>query len=252
MRNEVANQASLPETWRGMDDIHARTLPSASGELEVLILADTVDLHRTVLGVWDELNSFCQSHGIPTPVSDDELEKYFLTAVTFRVQHVKRRSRDIRVEDHWALPFPLQAIVNAIGDVRLESPSVLITPVLAPGVSNNAMARSEWLDVTRRLLSLEPRGLRMAHALEAKRDGVARVMRLTIDSSSGEWVAYSSADFKPYDALVARAVGLRPAVPEMAALPANPLWRPPYFMDGRELVIFEQKFTEIGFVRAPA
>jgi len=252
MRNEVAAQASLPEAWRGMDDIHARTLPSASGELQVLILADTTDLVRVVEGTWDEVNSFCASNGIVTPVTLEELVSYFKTAVTVRVQHVTRRSREIRVEDHWGLPFPLQAIVNSIGEVRVESPSVLITPRLAEGVERQVLPRAEWLDITRRLLSLETRGLRMAYAIEAKRDGVARVMRLTIDGSGDEWIAYSTTDFKPYDALVARAVGLRPADPAMAALPANPLWRPPFFMDGRELVIFEQKFSEIGFTRASA
>jgi hypothetical protein len=252
MRNEVATQASLPETWRGMDDIHARTLPSASGEIGVLILADTSDLQRVVGGVWAELSSFCDSNGIGTPVTLEELSSYFQTAVITRVRHVRRNSRDIRVEDHWALPFPLQAIVNSIGEVRVESPSVLILPVLAQGAERGALSRDTWLEITRRLLSLETRGLRLAHAIEAKREGVARVMRLTIDGSGEEWVAYSTTDFKPYDALVARAVGLRPADPAMAVLPNNPLWRPPFYMDGRELVVFEQKFSEIGFTRASA
>jgi hypothetical protein len=252
MRNEVTNQVSLPETWRGMDDIHARTLPSASGELEVLILADTTDLQRVVQGVWDEVNSFCSSNGIEAPVTVEDLTAYFATAVITRVQHVRRRARDIRVEDHWGLPFPLQSIVNSIGEVRVEVPAVLITPNLAKGSESLGLSRARWLELTRRLLSLETRGLRMAHALEAKRDGVARVMRLTIDGSGDEWIAYSSTDFKPYDALVARAVGLRPTDPAMAVLPNNPLWRPPFYMDGRELVIFEQKFSEIGFTRASA
>lgn len=251
-RNEIATTASLPETWRGMDDIHARSLPSASGEITMLILADTTDLQNMVRGVWDEINSFCASNGIQAPVTVEELSQYFETAIIVRVQHVRRRSRDIRVEDHWALPFPLQAIVNSIGDVRVETPSVLILPQLAEGVDRRVLARTGWLDITRRLLSLETRGLRMAHAIEAKREGVARVMRLTIDGSGDEWIAYSSTDFKPYDALVAKSIGLRPTDPAMAVLPTNPLWRPPFFMDSRELVVFEQKFSEIGYTRASA
>jgi len=251
MRNEVANQASLPETWRGMDDIHARTLPSATGELEVLILADTTDLQKVTEAVFAEVNNFCLSNGIVIPVTIAELGAYFQSAICTRVQHVRRQHRNIRVEDHWALPFPMQYIVNAIGEVRVESPSVLILPRLAKGV-DAMLSREAWLDITRRLLSLETRGLRMAHAIEAKREGVARIMRLTIGTDGTEWVAYSTTDFKPYDALVAKTIGLAPTDPEMAVIPRNPLWRPPFFMDSRELVIFEQKFTEIGFVRASA
>lgn len=252
MRNEVTEQVSLPETWRGMDDIHARTLPAAAGELEVLILADTTDLQSVVAGVHAEITNLCASYGITVPVTLDELSKYFETAIITRVQHVTRRARDIRVEDHWGLPFPMQYIVNAIGEVRVETPSVLIRPRLAEGVERHALARADWLDITRRMLSLEARGLRLAHALEAKREGVARVMRLTIDDSGDTVIYHSASDFKPYDALSASAVGLRPVQPEMAALPANPLWRPPFYMDRRELVVFEQKFTDIGFTKASA
>jgi hypothetical protein len=235
-----------------MDDIHARVLPAALGEFEVLVLADTTDLNHVVEGTYRELENFCASFGIGVPVSLEELLRYFETAVATRVLHVRKQRRDIRVEDHWGLPFPLQAVVNSIGEVRVETPSVLILPRLAEGVQKRLLDRAQWLDVSRRLLSLETRGLRLAHAIEAKREGVARVMRLTIDASGEEWFAYSTTDFKPYDALIARAVGLRPIQPEMAVLPANPLWRPPFFMSGMELVVFEQKFTEIGFTRASA
>jgi hypothetical protein len=240
----------VPETWRSMDNHPARYLPAAIGELEVLILADTTDLQRVASGVWKELSSFCISQGlVQAPVTEEELINYFQTAVVTRVQHVRHLRRDIRVEDHWALPFPLQYIANAIGEVRLESPSITILPTLGSKVGP-ALSRTQWQDITVRLLSLETRGLRLAHAIEAKREGVARVMSLTIGVDGAEWIAYSHEPFKPYDALTAKAAGLSPVDPAMATLPANPLWRPPYFMYGRELVVFEQRFMEISVSKA--
>lgn len=262
MSTEVGSLPSLPENWRGLNQVQSRIRPVAVREVEMLVLASTSDLTRFSTSVWQELDNFAHANGIELRVTEEQLQRYFATAIGVRVCHVTRDWRPfrrgesddsrIRIEDHWALPPVMANVVAAIGNVRLDKPGVSIVPRLAEGAQAWFLSRAEWQDVSAELLSLEPRGIRFAHAIESKREGIARVMTLTAIGEDEVVEFVSHEPFTPVDAWIAASSGLRPAVPAMATLPLNPFWTPPYFMERAEFVIFEQKFSEIGHVRASA
>jgi hypothetical protein len=243
---------SLPETWRELTKRPSRVRPLPIGEVEVLVVADTADLRVFSDNVWEEISSFCAGHGTAVPVTADELAMYFATALITRVRHVTSKRRDIRVEDRWALPFPMQYVVSAVGNVELESPMVTIVPTVASEAEALLLARPAWESITRRLASLEPLGLRFAKALEAKREGVARVMCLLLIGSGRELEFVADKPFTVVDALTAKAAGLRTNIELSGVFSTNPIWTPPYVMAGAEVVVFEHKFADIGYRRATA
>lgn len=250
----MATQADLPETWRELSKISARAAVPAVGELTVLVGASALELGAFTKMVWEQIDSFCNAHGMPeTPVSEEELRLYFQTALHTRVARVRNERIDIRVEDRWALPYPMQYVVSAIGRVELESPAVVLVPQMAPKVDR--LDRAQWDSVSRRLRSLVPLGLRVASALEAKREGVARVMRLMITEQGDDILIEDTQLFSVTDALTARSASLRvdsSQVPEETARANNPVWATGYTMWGRELITFQHKYVEAGINRASA
>jgi hypothetical protein len=253
----MAESVSLPETWRGLDKISARGIIPEVGEVTMLIASNEVELGNFVRQVWEGIDSLCAANGVQIPVTEQELGAYFRTALDARVARVRneRSKSGTRVEDGWALPDPFQYVIAAIGRVELSTPNVVILPRMAPKVEVLDLPARD--SISRKLRSLQSLGLRLSRAIEAKREGVARVMRLTLTDVGDDVVLMDTEIFSAVDAMSARAVGMRPdseSVPTTleTVMPSNPLWVPSFRMWGRELVVFEHKFTEIPFTRASA
>jgi len=254
----MADQSvSLPETWRGLEKISATGYVPAAGEVTMIIASNEVELGSFVAQVWEGIQTLTTAHGVTVPLTEEELGAYFRTALDARISRVRneRSKSGTRVEDGWALPDPFQYVIAAIGRVELQSPNVVILPRLAKDATVLDVASRD--NISRRLRALASIGLRTNRSIEAKREGVARVMRLTLTDVGDDVLLMDTEIFSAVDALTARAVGMRPdptVVPNAIeqVLPTNPLWVPGYSMWGRELVIFEHKFTEIPFVRASA
>jgi hypothetical protein len=149
------------------------------GEIEVLISVSNVDLGDFSNRVWSELNAKVMAVGATMPVSQEELQRYFATAIKTRVDWVNHNAtRDsLRPNDKWSLPVAFALVVSAVGIV--DTPDNLrYVPVWDPDGDALILTRSEWEDISRRLWALEPYGLRFVKAIEVSEAGVDKVMTL--------------------------------------------------------------------------
>lgn len=258
----AAPSTTIPEEIRRLDSINAVVRTSIGSELPVLIVVDNADLRDLVDRVWNQIDAVVLQRGGSWAVTPEQLLRYFATAIHTRVSHVNRQRRSagrtelkmvktgLTVSDKWAIPFPLQHAISAIGTDRMgDQNDVLIYPVWVASGDQFLMTYQEQQTVTAQLRMVETLGLRFARALESSNTGVTKVMMLTFamrdsddpDVPGGEWIG--NAPFTVLDAISASLLGIRPA--EDFVVTDHPLWAPSWRIGRNEVVKYTWDFAQM-------
>lgn len=233
----MSNGLELPAGMRALGKISSEISDRIETEVPVLVVVDNTDLRRFSESVYEQLTAVVGIHGGSTDITEEDLVRYFVTAIKVRVEHttlprVKRNMTrtGMSVHEPWALPVNMAYFINAIGQATYGPASTLIYPVWDQAGDQLTMTPAEQQRMTRKLRALSNYGVRVASAIEAKREGVVKVMVLTFmnDTPEGEWV--SPEPFGVIDALTASIIGLRPSGEYTHS--SNPLHIPPYRMGG--------------------
>jgi len=244
------NGMELPEGMRVPAKVSSEISTRVETEVPVLVVIDNTNLRDFTARVYDALSATVTIHGGTVRFTEDELLRYFVTAMKVRVEHttLSRYRRDIRssglhVDEPWALPSNMAYVINAIGQVRYGAANTLVFPVWDKSADELVMTPQEQQKMTRELRAFATHGLQLASAIERSREGVVKVMILTYtnDTPEGEWV--SPEPFAVVDALTASIAGLRPAVEYSNG--NNPIWVPPYKVDGRTVVRYLTEAAEV-------
>lgn len=179
-----------------MVDVVKRTLSFRieTGVEEVMVLTDDAMLRRFVTDVRSEL--VYRWDGVylnqEFPVSEEEMLRYFVTAVHARVKYVTKafqprgtteetKSRAVRTNDAWYLPAPFAMVVNMLGVVSQEQPVVTLVPVWNPDYDEFVMSPEDHLRVGLKLKRLEDSPdlkIILAHFIEKAKDGNPGLMQL--------------------------------------------------------------------------
>jgi hypothetical protein len=229
-------------------DLPGELTPHKMGEVRVLVTVQSADLADLCSRVYDELNAKLIAVGGQMTVTEDELLRYFATAIYSRTMWVNRtmQSNSFKPNDKWALPVAFHMVVSAIGRVETKDGIVYI-PVWqeqsADGVQ--VMSRSEWEGVTRRLLALEPFGLRFVKAYEMSEAGVEKVMSLIRVDEEAETFFYAWVPPHALEAMIAAVLGVRRTVPvDMTNVQLDQI--PTYRIRGSWVLRFMHDFARLN------
>jgi len=85
------------------------------------------------------------------PVSRDEWMRYAFTALRSRLARVNDETGQIRTDGEWQLPAMLATVVNAVGIVTLDGPSMRYLPIWDHAHDHMIMSKSEWVEVTAKM-----------------------------------------------------------------------------------------------------
>lgn len=241
----------LPESMRSSSTSQSVLTTRINTEVAMFIVAGSDDLRFFNEATYEQLNSTVAIAGGVNLITEDDLLRYFITALKVRVEQttlprekkVMRRS-GITVFEPWALPIGMAYIVNSIGQTLYGPSSMLVYPVWDQAGDEFCLEPAEQQRITRLLRSYGSLGVRFASALESNRDGVPRVMVLTRveDAIEGEWVSHEV--FTAIDAITASVIGLTPGA--QYPVPANPFWVPPYRVG--DLTVARYKHDAVNLV----
>jgi hypothetical protein len=159
-----------------------------------------------------ELNAKLVAVGGELLVTEEELLRYFSTAIYARTMWVLRAvgqtaKRSFAPKDRWALPTAMAYVVNAIGVVETQEGRRYV-PVWA-GSEELILTRDEFDDLTLRLLAYEPFGLRFAHAIEPGIEGVDKVMTLIRVDEENDTFFYAWVPPTALEAITAAILGVQ-------------------------------------------
>lgn len=215
------------------------------GTLTVIVSVDHVDLRDFTTRVHGEVTARIRLAGGEITVTDEEMFRYFVTALHTRVMWTVRGRFNIRPDDYWALPVPMAQVVSAIGIVE-AGPGTRYVPAWNDSADEHLLPYSEWQDVTRRLLALEALpGVDFIHALEKNVEGVERVMCLMQGEEEGVDYFYSNVPIHALEALISLIAGIRPERQvDVGALP--PQLIPIHYVSRDWVVGFMHDFATLG------
>lgn len=237
---------SLPGNLRPLADLPGEMNPHAIGDVQVLVSVQNTDLGDLSDRVWDEINAKLIAAGGEFTVTREELTRYFATALYSRVKWVTRSlpSGGFRPEDKWALPVAFHMVVGAVGIVDVASGQRYIPQWDSAGDSL-VLERPEWEAITRRLLALEPYGLRFVKAYEKETTGVEKVMALMRVEDAEDFYFFSWVPPHALEALMAAVLGLsRTQTVDMSAIPLD--WRPKYRIRGSWVLRWMHDFARLN------
>jgi hypothetical protein len=148
-----------------------------------------IDVFRSFSGsVHTALTDHVESRGLRMTVSDEELVKYFLTAVRARVYRANRQYEPhdptfhIKCNSAWCLPATFASIVDKIGIVELDVPRATFVPVWPETLNEFTYTQpSELVPTTSKLASLADHPdlrLTFVTAIQNNVTGDAEVMTL--------------------------------------------------------------------------
>jgi len=244
---------SLPANLRPLADLPGELTPHKMGDIPVLITAQTADLADLTTRVWDELNAKLIAAGGQMTVTEDELLRYFATAIYSRTMWVNRTMRPdaFRPNDKWALPVAMHMVVSAIGivetkeGVRYVPQWVSQMPPVLEDQDPIILPRDRWESITRRLIALEPFGLRFVKAYEQSEAGVEKVMSLLRVDEETETFFYAWIPPHALEALIAAVLGISRTRPvDMAAMPLDSI--PTYRIRGSWVLRFMHDFARMN------
>lgn len=237
---------SLPANLRPLADLPGELTPHKLGEVPVLVSVQSADLADLCTRVYDELNAKLIAAGGQMTVSEDELLRYFATAIYSRTMWVNRTMRpdSFKPADKWALPVAFHMVVSAIGRVETKE-GVTYVPVWEAPTTISILERSEWESVTRRLIALEPFGLRFVRAYEQSEAGVEKVMSLLRVDEEDETFFYAWVPPHALEALIAAILGVRRTMPvDMSNQPLDMI--PTYRIRGSWVLRFMHDFARMN------
>jgi hypothetical protein len=237
---------ALPSNLRPLADLPGERNPMKWGEIPVLVSVQSAELVDLNHRVWTELQSKLVAAGGEMTVTEEELLRYFATAIYARVMWVNRTMppRGFRPSDLWALPVAMHMVISAIGEV--ESDGIIYRPVWqAPADDTLLLSIPEWERITRALLALEPFGLRFVKALELSERGVDKVMTLIRVDEPGETFFYAYVPPHALEALIAAVLGIRRTdVGDMSGYPRDMI--PTYRLRGSWVLGFMRDFARMN------
>jgi len=227
-------------------DIPGELTPHKMGDVSVLVSATSADLADLNRRVWDELNAKLIAAGGQMTVTEGELLQYFATAIYSRTMWVNRTMRpdSYRPNDKWALPVAFHMAVSAIGIVESKDGVRYVPEWIAPepGV---ILPRTEWENITRRLMALEPFGLRFVKAYEQSESGVEKVMSLARTEGEDDFYFYAWVPPHALEALIAAVLGIRRTSPvDVLGLPRD--FIPTYRIRGSWVLRFMHDFARMN------
>lgn len=236
----------LTPNLRPLADLPGERNPNKWGEIPVLVSVETAELADLNHRVWTELQSKLVAVGGEMTVSEEELLRYFSTAIYARVMWVNRTmpSRGFRPNDLWALPVAMHMVISAIGEVETEG--CIYRPVwTAPVDQTVLLSISDWENITRRLLALEPFGLRFVKALELSERGVDKVMTLIRVDEPEETFFYAYVPPHALEAIIAAVLGVRRTdVGDMSSYPRDMI--PTFRLRGSWALGFMRDFARMN------
>lgn len=236
---------NLPANLRPLADTPGERNPMKWGEIPVLVSVQAAELGDLNNRVWTELQAKLVAAGGEMVVSEDELLRYFATAIYARVMWVNRSlpARGFRPNDLWALPVAMHMVISAIGEV--EKDGITYRPRWIPPADGVLLSVAEWEDITRRLLALEPFGLRFVKALELSERGVDKVMTLIRVDEPAETFFYAYVPPHALEALIAAVLGIRRTdVSDMSGFPLDMI--PTYRLRGSWVLGFMRDFARMN------
>lgn len=239
---------SLPANLRPLADLPGELTPHRMGEIPVLVSVQNADLGDLSDRVWDELNAKLIAVGGAMTVTKEELVRYFATAIYSRTMWVNRMMRPgtYRPNDKWALPVAFHMVVSAIGRVETSS-GVTFVPVWDDSAGEIlVLDKNEWENVTRRLIALEPYGLRFVKAYETSEAGVEKVMSLLRMDEVDESFFYAWVPPHALETLIAAILGIRrmEGTVDMSSLPRDLI--PTYRIRGSWVLRFMHDFARLN------
>lgn len=242
---------NLPSNLRPLADLPGELTPHKMGDIPVLITAQSADLADLTTRVWSELNAKLIAAGGSMTVTEEELVRYFATAIYSRVMWVNRTMRDgaFRPNDKWALPTSMHMVVSAIGIVETKEGVRYVPEWVAPntpsGEPSLILARGEWESITRRLIALEPFGLRFVKAYEQSEAGVEKVMSLLRVDEPDETYFYAWIPPHALEALIAAVLGIsRTQSVDVRSMPLDSI--PTYRIRGSWVLRFMHDFARMN------
>jgi hypothetical protein len=242
---------SLPANLRPLADLPGELTPHKMGDISVLVSAQTADLADLTTRVFDELQAKLIAAGGGMTVTEEELLRYFATAIYSRTMWVNKTMREgaFRPNDKWALPVAMHMVVSAIGIVETNAGiryvPEWVAPTTAPGESPLILTRQEWESFTRRLLALEPFGLRFVKAYEMSDAGVEKVMSLLRVDEEAETFFYAWVPPHALEALIAAVLGISRSRPvDVSNVPLD--FIPTYRIRGSWVLRFMHDFARMN------
>jgi len=237
---------ALPANLRPLADLPGELTPHRMGEVSVLVSASSADLADLSERVYDELESKLIAVGGQMTVEREELLRYFATAIYSRTMWVNRTMRpgSYRPNDKWALPVAFAMVVSAIGRVEGKD-GVVYVPEWVESATPIVLEKPEWESITRRLIALEPFGLRFVKAYEQSENGVDKVMSLLRVDEAEETFFYAWIPPHALEALIAAVLGIRRTGPvDVTALPLDSV--PTYRIRGSWVLRFMHDFARMN------
>lgn len=236
--------ASLPAEYRTMAEVPSQMNVDSMGSVQVLVTVQNADLADLSNRIYNELSSKIQVAGGSMPISQDDLLKYFATALYARVAWVNRQERggrlSFRPTDRWALPVPMSIVVAAIGKVESQRGTTYV-PVWNESGNDLVLEKSEWERISNQLRSVEDYGFRFVKALERADEGVERIMSMFIVDEPEDRVFYGHIPPTALDCLVALYAGLSRVQP--VEMPSEPDLVPRYKLRGSWVVHWRHDFA---------
>jgi hypothetical protein len=219
--------------------------PIGLGNHEVIVSVNQVTLEEFSNMVYSMLASRVEVSGGSMTVTEEELKRYFVTAIYSRVRWVNFQPvGNFRPDAPWALPVPMHMVASAIGVVETQ-PSRRYVPVWNPDGDELVLSTAEWESCTRRLSALEllP-DVELIHALEKDRSGLDVVMSLLHGTLDGQEYFYSNVPPHALECLIASVAGLAAATPiDIEGLPPQVI--PIYHVSRTWIVGFMQDFVQL-------
>lgn len=239
---------ALPANLRPLADLPGELTPHKMGEIPVLVSVQSADLADLSVRVYDELQAKLIAAGGQMTVTQDELLRYFATAIYSRTMWVNRTMTpgSYRPNDKWALPVAFHMVVSAIGRVETKD-GVTYVPVWTapPSEVLTVLPKPEWESITRRLIALEPFGLRFVKAYEQSETGVEKVMSLLRVDEAAETFFYAWVPPHALEALIAAVLGVRRTEPvDVSSLPLDMI--PTYRIRGSWVLRFMHDFARMN------
>jgi len=231
----------------------------SSTVVEVEVLTDRTILDKFVTRVWDELNQiWAFSHQMsPLPVSEEELFRYFITAINTRVTYVNRGRSIVAFNDMWALPAPFAFVVNGLGTVNYESPALRVQPYWNDEWDEHVLSYPEWIDLSTRIraIAADPYSrIILIEKLDRDKHGDERLMGLfpirTEDGRLKDLRSRSEAKIEPVAAAAYLILGLEPKGWRDVVLNDHPFLTKPYQFPTELIEFILPHISRMGYARS--
>lgn len=229
-QNGMAN--GVPEGLHGASKVLSEPNPLLTTTDYVTVMQDASFVQHFVHSMFESMEYFVSSTGGRLSFNEQDLFKYYLSAVFARVNRSTQPDKRIRLQhetgsvfDQWFLPDIMAYLANQVGRVE-AGPKDMVTyyPIWEKDANEHVLDRSEHARITAALRATSSFGVSLARGLGSAREGTPVVMTLTYygNPGQGHW-AYRE-PFRVSDAVESCLLGIRRSV-DYTQLPRD-YWPP--------------------------